>query len=374
MKNGKFMALTRAFSVCLAWLPAIAVTIAAIFTMACAKNDTKSYGEIRLRIAENISALSKAVDSEIPDTNDFILQITGSDGKVIYSGSYGYAPETISVPSGSCDIKIRSVEFDKPKFATPLFGDDQCVIVPAGGVLDVCLTCTQLNSGIRLRTASSFLTAYPHGILYVQSEDGRLMYSYTEKRSAYFMPGSVSVILNDSGNETVLMTRGLAAREMLNVNISVAGYPSESGDGGLGMQLDTLRIWNSEDYVIGGDNNKGNDANNAMSIAEARANIGQKKVWVKGYIVGGDITNSGSNMSFTAPFTKNSHLAIASKASVNTMSSCMSVQLPQGAVRDAINLVDHPELLGKQVCVKGDIVESYFGIVGIKNVSDYVLK
>ena len=50
------------------------------------------------------------------------------------------------------------------------------------------------------------------------------------------------------------------------------------------------------------------------------------------------------------------------------------MQLPTGAVRDALNLVDNPEILGSRLVLKGDVVASYYGLVGIKNVSDYVLE
>ena len=50
------------------------------------------------------------------------------------------------------------------------------------------------------------------------------------------------------------------------------------------------------------------------------------------------------------------------------------MELPKGKVRDALNLVDHPELIGRQVFVKGDIVAGYFNTRGLKNTSDYVLK
>jgi hypothetical protein len=50
------------------------------------------------------------------------------------------------------------------------------------------------------------------------------------------------------------------------------------------------------------------------------------------------------------------------------------VELPKGKVRDALNLVDHPNLIGKRVYVKGDLVAGYFGTRGLKNTNDYVLK
>jgi hypothetical protein len=49
------------------------------------------------------------------------------------------------------------------------------------------------------------------------------------------------------------------------------------------------------------------------------------------------------------------------------------VQLPSGDLRDVLNLVDNPGLLGTKVYLKGDIVEAYYGIPGIKNISEYRL-
>jgi hypothetical protein len=43
-------------------------------------------------------------------------------------------------------------------------------------------------------------------------------------------------------------------------------------------------------------------------------------------------------------------------------------------VRDALNLVSHPDLLGSRVYLKGNIVEAYYGIPGVKEVSDFMLK
>jgi hypothetical protein len=51
----------------------------------------------------------------------------------------------------------------------------------------------------------------------------------------------------------------------------------------------------------------------------------------------------------------------------------MSVQLCQ-ELRDELNLADHPEYIGRRVSLQGDIVEKYFGIPGIKNITDYKLK
>ena len=75
-----------------------------------------------------------------------------------------------------------------------------------------------------------------------------------------------------------------------------------------------------------------------------------------------------------APFTSRTNLALGSRASTTDKSSCLSVNLLKGEIRDAINLVDHPELVGTRIYLKGDIVSAYYGIPGLKNVTAYVLK
>ena len=51
----------------------------------------------------------------------------------------------------------------------------------------------------------------------------------------------------------------------------------------------------------------------------------------------------------------------------------MSVKLPKGDIRAAINLADHPELVGRKIYLKGDLIAAYFGIPGIENITEYVL-
>ena len=77
--------------------------------------------------------------------------------------------------------------------------------------------------------------------------------------------------------------------------------------------------------------------------------------------------------SFEAPFSSRTNLAIASKSSCTNKESCLSVQLSAGEIRDALNLVDNPDLLGRKIWIKGDIVAAYYGIPGIQSISDYSL-
>ena len=67
------------------------------------------------------------------------------------------------------------------------------------------------------------------------------------------------------------------------------------------------------------------------------------------------------------------HIALADRSTITTKEDCVAVELPKGSTRDALNLVDHPELRGQRVYVKGNLVESYFGTTGLKGTSEYKL-
>ena len=338
---------------------------------ACEEFPGKDKGEIRIMFAETLSGATRA-ELELPDTNDFILKVSDMSGEIIYEGLYGDSPEVLSVPEGKYTVSLASCIFDKPAFSSALFGDEKNVEVSSGENVNVRMECAQLNSGVRLDISPAFLEACPGGVLLLKSDKGSLMYSYSEKRIAYFHPGKVSLILSESGEDEVLMTRWLEPREICSITVSVSS--SSDNDTGIGkgitVALDTSRFWTQEEYVIGG-NGRGESADMALSVQSARSSTGKKDVWIQGYIVGGDLTNASA--SFEEPFSSRSNILLGSRPTSADRESCLAVQLLSGDVRDGLNLVDNPELLGRRVCLKGDLVESYFGLVGIKNVTEYKL-
>jgi hypothetical protein len=96
-------------------------------------------------------------------------------------------------------------------------------------------------------------------------------------------------------------------------------------------------------------------------------------VWVQGYIVGvyeTDVDPFVSN--FAAPFRTNSNILIAATAEETNLANCMPVQLPAGAIRDALNLVTVAGNKGKLVKVLGNL-ESYFSQAGVKGLTGYWL-
>ena len=303
----------------------------------------------------------------LPDTSAFLLKIKDAGGNVIYDGKYGDCPESLDVSPGSYNVRVVSSEFTKPAFDAPQFGDEQCVLVPENGVGHVRLLCRQINAGVRLKISSGFLTQCPQSVLFVKSAEGQLMYSYTETRIAYFLPGTLSLVMNTGNVDQVLMVKDVRENEILSIGVSVP-EASKSGDYSLSVSIDTARVWTNAEYIIGvGDS--GHGSADALSVADARNSAEKDDVWVCGYIVGGDLTSASA--SFKPPFESRTNIILGPRSTTVDKNVCLSVQLPSGEVRDALNLVDNPSLLGKRVCIKGDLVSAYYGIPGIKNTDEY---
>lgn len=325
-----------------------------------------------LSVCFDRSQFATKAGREIPDTNGFLLWIRDSKGKEVYGGRFGDMPEHLEVKAGTYDISVRSSEMSGPSFSAPVFGDDQCVTVPKGGVERVRLVCVQVNSGIRLRVAPDFLTSYPRGVLFVRSEDGRLMYSYSEKRIAYFRPGPVNLMMDEDGRQTDLMTRTLEAREILTVGVSAPPPGNgQDGIGGIVVTVDTTRIWTGTDIVIGGETG-GSAEDNAIDVPVARSLSGRKGVWVQGYLCGA--FKSTSKICVEAPFPSATNCAISGRPRPSGLDSMLSVELKKGRLRDELNLADNPGNLGRKVYLRGDLVEAYYGIPGIRNVTEYRIK
>ena len=93
---------------------------------------------------------------------------------------------------------------------------------------------------------------------------------------------------------------------------------------------------------------------------------------VKGYIVGSIDDKSISDANFSSAAVLKTNLLIADNADETDIAKCLTVQLPSGAVRDALNLVDNPGNYKKYVTLTGSL-EKYFGVAGLKSVTKYTI-
>lgn len=111
------------------------------------------------------------------------------------------------------------------------------------------------------------------------------------------------------------------------------------------------------------DEGDGTEAN-PYSVAQAISKQGENGVYVKGYIIGA----AGNGASLVE--SSGTNIMLAESMDETDVAKMIPVQLPKGAVRDALNLKDNPENKGKLVAVNGDLT-AYFSVPGLKNVKEY---
>ena len=157
--------------------------------------------------------------------------------------------------------------------------------------------------------------------------------------------GKLYKFVNKSGQMTPEINKG-------NYLVSLV---KGSGGGGGGGSTD----------VGEGDGSEAKPYNVTAAIAKAE----QTGVYVKGFIVGfvdGQAYDTGATFSSAA--TGKTNVLIAASASETDPAKCMPVQLPNGAIREGLNLQDNAGNYKKEVTLYGDIA-TYFKVPGIKNTS-----
>lgn len=114
------------------------------------------------------------------------------------------------------------------------------------------------------------------------------------------------------------------------------------------------------------DEGDGTEAN-PYSIAQAISKQGENGKYVKGYIIGAATSGKGGPKLIESSKT---NIMLAESMDETDVAKMIPVELPKGNVREALNLVQHPENKGKLVAVKGDLT-AYFSAPGLKNVKVY---
>ena len=323
-------------------------------------------GHLHFTIAEPLESVSTRAVSPF-DTNHFILTIRSNAGETVYSGEYRDRPNDIEVKSGTYEVSLISEEFTHPAFDTPQYGDSKMIVVSNGEEVNVAFLCKMMNSGIKMTFTGNYCQKFPTGHLAVRQDGGELKFIFTEDRTGYFKASNVQFIhIGDDWSETPLFNRVLGAGELHSITLDA------SRDGAWSYytaQVDTSVIRISERVMIGDDHygENGSTKETAYSVSSAAAHMGDT-AWVWGYIVGGDL--STSSIAFEGPFAKSSNIALAESPSERSRDNCFSVELSKASIKSALNLVDNPGILGSKVFIKG-VVSTYFGLTGLKNVTDF---
>lgn len=163
-----------------------------------------------------------------------------------------------------------------------------------------------------------------------------------------------------------------------NLKAIVAWYKDQAAkDGNFQMSVqqfsDIVKVSDTFEGSTGGETTGQGTKEDPYTVDDAIISQGKTAVWIEGYIIGSvNTTANPFENQYAAPFVTNSNLILAGSATEKDESKMLMVQLPTGAIRDALNLVNNDSNLGKQVKLQGNL-ETYFSKPGIKSVTDYVL-
>jgi hypothetical protein len=117
----------------------------------------------------------------------------------------------------------------------------------------------------------------------------------------------------------------------------------------------------------GGSSTSGSSKQNPLSVAQAKNASGNN--YVKGYIVGYvDGMTLASGATFAVPSNAETEILLADSPDETNPDNVFPVQLPTGAIRDALELSAHPDYLKQEVLLYGSL-EKYFGVQGMKSTS-----
>ncbi|MGD6871156.1 DUF6359 domain-containing protein [Sutcliffiella horikoshii] len=111
------------------------------------------------------------------------------------------------------------------------------------------------------------------------------------------------------------------------------------------------------------------EQSSTITVAEAIAdNSGTANV--EGYIVGTVV--SKTNFDLEAPWSQATNLALADSPDETDITKMLPVQLPSGAIRTVLNLVDNPGNHHAKIQITGSL-EDYFTLPGLKSPTDYTI-
>ena len=212
-----------------------------------------------------------------------------------------------------------------------------------------------------------------------------IIVSVTEISTSY---GNATYIISDDGTDatTLQVYRGLGlggekftsedalkAGDFVVVSGKLVNYKGNTKQFAQGSKIMQLNDKKAEggDTPSGEGEGKGT-ADSPYNVTAAIAAGSATGVYVKAYIVGSIDGKSTTDAKFSAETATATNILIAASADETDINKCMPVQLPSGAVRSALNLVDNASNYKKEVTLYGNI-EKYFSVTGIKSVSFAIL-
>lgn len=241
-------------------------------------------------------------------------------------------------------------------------------------------------------SADSFTAASTNGFVFTDAGDGSWYISDSQGRFLYMEGTYTSFQLSEklvasnanyrwkaqfeADGTCILTNAGNNNTVQYSSNYTSYGAYSSKQDGGIYPTLylmdgepvklpDTSGNSTPSDPVTPPSGDAGSETN-PYTVAQVRAGGLSGTGYVKGFIPG-KVFDEGV---FTASGAVATNLLLADAANVTDLNACIAVQLPTGEIRSALNLMDNPGNLGKEVVLCGSL-ENYFGKPGLKSVTSY---
>ena len=152
---------------------------------------------------------------------------------------------------------------------------------------------------------------------------------------------------------------------------STYAYGSDgSQDGNTVIQPYTPLIFTIEVAPYNGDGSEKYPYNIAGVLKKVKEP--QTGTWITAYLVGVVTGDNIKDATFSSDNLKvKTNVLMADKSTTDDASLCITVELPAGEIRDALNLEDNSSLYRKKITIYGDITMDYLGTKGIVNPTKY---
>lgn len=320
--------------------------------------------------------------------NRYIIDEAGNQLLVRNSNKSDFCDQML--PAGHGDVKgilgyyngTWQFLFRTPSDCTDFGGESYAPVIEGEGTAEVPYTVGAVLAGAS--GSDVWVTGYIVGWV-----DGQVLSSGAK----FTVPATVAsnILLAASPDETnvancipVQLTSGSDVRNALNLQnnsgnlgkqVAIKGN-LEAYFGSAGVKSTTAYAWGDKGDESGTttpttpEGSGDGSALKPFDASQVIAGATGSNVWMTGYIVGAINDKSISDAAFAGPFSLKTNLLIAASATETDVNKCVPVQLPAGALRDALNLVDNPSNLGKQITIMGNL-ETYFGAKGMKSPTAY---
>jgi hypothetical protein len=140
-----------------------------------------------------------------------------------------------------------------------------------------------------------------------------------------------------------------------------------SGSLSINISIDEAVNEREVDVLVDPDYTGANSETNPYTIAQAIARQGESAVWVTGYIVG---SKPSSGYDYVNGAWQQTNIVLADDINETRDTNCIFVELPAGANRNILNLIDNPGHLHRRILIRGNLL-AYQSRNGLRNIAGF---